>query len=205
VKIHLRKWYSLFCIFGGVLWGAKPVYDWLVLGRRINTGLTVYDWTDYLKFAFPLLCIGGILVLLSLYKKQIKVSAMILFLSLILHGLFHYAEIYLSHSEIPFGFLFLLTGSMTLLVGSIMLVFQLKKVTPIPKKIVQLSLGISVTTLLFCLLPFISTILNDAIETPIMVGLMMFIGLFWALIGGVLFQIVQSKDSNNQNQLERLQ
>jgi hypothetical protein len=199
VKIHLRKFFSLLCLFGGVLWGAKPVYDWLVLGRKINTGLTVFDWTDYIKFVFPLLCIGGILVLLSLYKKQVIVSALILLLSLILHVLFHFAEVFLIDSEIPFGVLFLLTGSITSLAGSTMLVFQLKKETTSPQKLTHLILGLSINMFLFCLLPFISNILNDSIETPIMVGLMMFNGLFWALIGGVLFQIVRTKNINTNH------
>jgi hypothetical protein len=193
---HVKKLYSLLCVIGGVLWGAKPVYDWLVLDRNINTGLTIFDWTDFIKFAFPLLCVGGVLGLLTLYKKHVKLSAIILFISLILNALFHFAEIYLTHSPIPFGLLFLLTGSITLLVGSTMLVFQLKKVPSIPYILSFLAVGLTVTTFLFCLLPFISNSLIDSLETPIMVGLMMFNGLFWALIGGVLFQIIRSKEMN---------
>jgi uncharacterized membrane protein (UPF0136 family) len=201
VGFQVKKLYSLLCLIGGVLWGAKPVYDSLVLDRKINSGLTVFDWTDFIKFAFPLLCIGGILALLSLYKKHVKVSAIILFISLILNALFHFAEIYLTHSQIPFGLLFLLTGSITLLVGSTLLVFQLRKEASIPYLLSYLALGLSVTTFLFCLLPFVSNILNDGIETPIMVGLMMFIGLFWAVIGGVLFHIVRAtKIITNHNQ-----
>lgn len=62
----MKKMLAWLCLIGGLLWGAKPVYDWVVLGRKINTGYKVFDWTDYIKFAFPLLCLGGILILLSL-------------------------------------------------------------------------------------------------------------------------------------------
>jgi hypothetical protein len=186
----MKKLFAWCCVFGGLLWGAKPVYDWLILGREINTGHTVFDWTDYIKFAFPLLCLGGIMILVSLYKKQVKVSAIILFISLILNGLFHFSEIYLTNLSIPFGLLFLLTGTITLLIGATGLVFQLKKITTIPRRLYNLALVLSVTTLFMCLLPFVSHLLNDTIETPIMVGIMMLIGFVWAAIGGVLLRTI---------------
>lgn len=193
----MKKWLSLLCLVGGLLWGAKPVYDWLVIGREINTGYTAFDWTDYIKFVFPLLCLGGVIVLLALYKKQVKVSAIILFISLVLHALFHFAEIYLTDSGIPFGVLFLLTGMITLLIGSTSLFLKLKKDKTIPKILYKLALSLSITTLLFCLLPlFVSQPLNDAIEAPIMVGLMMLIGLIWAAIGSALYQIISLGTSN---------
>lgn len=136
-----------------------------------------------------MLCLGGILILLSLYKKHIKVSAAILFISLILNALFHFSEIYLSNSNIPYGLLFLLSGTITLLIGSISLVLQLKKETTIPRILYRLALGLSITTFLMCLLPFVSQIINDTIETPIMVGLMMLIGFIWAAMGGSLLRM----------------
>jgi hypothetical protein len=188
----MNKLYAWLCVMGGLLWGAKPVYDWLVLGRVINTGYTAFNWTDNIKFAFPLLCLGGIRILISLYKKQVRGSAIILFISLILNGLFHFSEIYLTNLSIPFGLLFLLTGTFTLLLGSILLVFQLKKERNIPRVLYHLALGLSITTLSMCLLPFVSPILNDTIETPIMVSIMMLIGFIWAAIGGVLHRTLST-------------
>jgi hypothetical protein len=186
----LRILFSWVCLIGGLLWGAKPVYDWLVLEREINTGYIVFDWTDYIKFAFPLLCLAGVLVLISLYKKHLKGYAIILIISLILNGLFHFAEIYLTNSGLPFGLIFLLTGMITLLIGSTGLAFRLKKEPTLPPILCYLAFSLSFTTLLICLLPFVSNILHDAIETPVMVGLMFLIGMIWAAIGGALIRIV---------------
>jgi hypothetical protein len=201
----MKKLLSLMCVFGGLLWGTKPIYDWLVIGRRINMGYTASDWTDYIKFAFPLLCLGGVVVLRSFYKKQVKVSALILFISLLLQALFHFAEIYLTGSGIPFGILFLFTGMVTHIIGSTGLFFALKKDRTIPKILSKLAISLSITTLLFCLLPFVSHTLDDAVEAPIMVGLMLLMGLIWAAMGGVLYRFagLDTSNSNTTVQINR--
>jgi hypothetical protein len=196
VENNMNKLYAWLCLFGGLLWGAKPVYDWLVLGREINTGYIVFDWSDYIKFTFPLLCLGGILILVSLYKKLVKGSSIILFASLVLNSLFHFSEIYLINMSIPFGLLFLLTGTITLLIGSCSLFLQLRKVSNIPRVLYHLAFGLTVATFSMCLLPFVAHILNDTIETAIMVGMMMLIGFIWAAIGGVLHRILSIESVN---------
>jgi hypothetical protein len=186
----MKKLAAWSCLVGGLLWGMKPLYDWLVLDRRINTGYTTFNFTDYIKFIFPLLCLGGLFVLLSLYKKKVRNSVIILTLALVLNGLFHFFEIYYVNSGIPFGLLFLFSGILFLLIGAIFLVLQLKGIKSILRPLFWLSWALLLNTILFCLLPFVSGGLSEEILTPIMVGLMMLTGFIWAAIGGVLIKIV---------------
>jgi hypothetical protein len=198
----MKKLYAILCVIGGLLWGLKPGYDWLVIGREINTGYTPSDWTDYSKFLFPLLCVGGIMVLFNLYKKSIKASATILTISLILHTLFHFSEIYMLDSNIPFGLLFLFTGLITMVFGSIILCRQLKRIQTVPRSLAHSALLLMISTLLFCLLPFVSMGLDDSIEGPIMVFLMFLGGVSWSAIGASLLSIVNSKSSNVQSGMQ---
>jgi len=48
----MKKLYAVLCVIGGLLWGLKPGYDWLVNGREINTGYTPSDWI-IVNFCFP--------------------------------------------------------------------------------------------------------------------------------------------------------
>ncbi|MBY0098205.1 hypothetical protein [Mesobacillus maritimus] len=198
----MKKLYAILCVIGGLLWGLKPGYDWLVIGREINTGYTPSHWTDYCKFLFPLLCVGGIMVLFNLYKKSIKASATILTISLILHTLFHFSEIYMLDSNIPFGLLFLFTGLITMVFGSIILCRQLKRIQSVPRSLAYSALLLMISTLLFCLLPFVSMSLDDSSEGPIMVFLMFLGGVSWSAIGVSLLSIVNSKSSNVQSGMQ---
>jgi hypothetical protein len=197
----MKKIYAILCVFGGLFWGIKPGYDWLVIGREINTGYIPSDWTDYIKFIFPLLCIGGLMVLFSFYKKAFKASVTILTISLVLHTLFHFSEVYMLDSTIPFGFLFLFTGLFTTLIGSIILCRQLKRNQSIPRSLYHSAVFLMTSTLLFCLLPFVSMSLDDAIEGPIMVLLMFLGGVSWSAIGVSLLSILKSKSSSAQREM----
>lgn len=191
----MRSLSARLCIVGGLFWGLKPLYDWLLLDRRVNTGYLASDLTDYIKFLFPLLCLGGIFVLSSLYQKKVCLSTIILSISLLFNGLFHFFEVYITESSIPFGLLFMFTGTLFLFIGSISLVVQLKHIKSIPRPLFWLAQALFVITLLFCLFPFVSRSLPISLLTPIMVGLMMLVGLIWASIGGVLLKKIK-KDSS---------
>lgn len=157
---------------------------------------------DYSKFLFPLLCVGGVIALFALYKKSIKTSVTILTISLILHTLFHFSEIYMLDSNIPFGLLFLFTGLITMLIGSIILCLQLKRIPSVPSSLAHSALLLMISTLLFCLLPFVSMSLDDSIEGPIMVFLMFLGGVNWSAIGVSLLSIVNSKSSNVETETQ---
>ena len=182
----MRKLSAWLCIMGGLLWGLKPVYDWLILGRRINTGYNPSDITDYIKFIFPLLCLGGVFVLFSIYKKRVRNAAIILVVAILLNSLFHFFEIYYTDSSIPFGLLFMFSGIIFLLIGGIVLAFQLKGDKSTSRPLLFCAEALIVNTLLILILPFVSGSLPDVILTPIMVGLMMLVGFIWAAIGAVL-------------------
>lgn len=180
-------------MIGGVLWGLKPLYDWLVLGRRVNTGYMASDFTDYIKFLFPLLCLGGLYVLYSLYKEKVRKSAFILAAALLFNGLFHFFEIYFTDSEIPFGLVFMFSGTVLLLIGAGFLVIQLHGSKDIPRSLARVAEILFAVTVLFCLLPFVSGSLPEALLTPVMVALMLLVGFIWAAMGAVLVNIVKKE------------
>jgi hypothetical protein len=184
----LNKFLGWLCLVGGILWGMKPVYDWLILERKINTGYEPSDPTDFIKFIFPLLCMSGLFALLSFYKNKIKIAAVILGISLILNGLFHFYEVYFYGSDIPFGLLFMLTGLLTLLIGATILFLKARKDILIPRPLSMWAGLLALCTLFFCMIPFISAITPDSIETVIMVVDMMLIGFIWAGIGVFVIQ-----------------
>jgi len=190
-EIILRKLSAWLCIVGGLLWGLKPVYDWLILDRRINTGYSASDFTDYIKFIFPLLCLGGVFVLFSLYKKRVRNAAIILVVAILLNSLFHFFEIYFTDSSIPFGLLFMFSGVIFLLIGGIFLAIQLKGDKHIPRSLRWCAEALFVTNLLFLIFPFVSGMVPDVILTPIMVGLMVLVGFTWAAIGTALVKLVK--------------
>lgn len=177
------------CVVGGVLWGLKPLYDWIVLDRSVNTGYAASDFTDYVKFLFPLFCLGGLFVLFKLYKEWIKKSARILALALLFNSLFHFFEIYFTDSGIPFGLLFLFSGTLLLVVGARLLAIELRRRKEVPRLLPLLADGLFAVTLLFSLLPFVSGSLPEAALTPIMVALMLMIGFSWAGMGAVLVKM----------------
>lgn len=179
------------CVAGGFLWGIKPLYDWLVLGRMINTGYAPSDATDYLKFLFPLLCLGGIHILQSIYKRKVRRSAIILAAAIIFQSLFHFFEIYALDSAIPFGLLFMFSGTVLLLIGAFLLKRELQTTEAAPRPLVRLAQSLFIITLLFCALPFLCGFLSDAIETPILILLMMGVGLIFSAIGLVLLKVIQ--------------
>ncbi|MGI2328405.1 hypothetical protein [Planococcus sp. YIM B11945] len=182
-----------FCIVGGLLWGLKPLYDWLVLERTINRGYVASDMTDYIKFVFPLLCFGGLAVLYSLYKNTARKSVIILAAALLFNSLFHFFEIYSPGSGIPFGLLFMFSGTVFLLMGALVLVVELKRTKGVPRQLGRLAETLFAATLLFCIFPFVSGIFTDAAATPILVALMLAVGFIWSAIGFSLLKIVQKE------------
>ena len=197
--LHLKTIAAWFCIAGGFLWGMKPLYDWLVLDRTINTGYLASDVTDYVKFAFPLLCLGGIFVLFLLYRKVVAKSAVILAAAIISNGLFHFFEIYAPNSAVPFGLLFMFSGTALLLIGAFVLVRELKNRPEVPRTLFQSAQALFTATLLFCIFPFVSGLLSDAAATPVLVVLMMAVGWIWAGIGIVLLKEVRKESAGEKS------
>ena len=181
------------CVAGGILWGLKPLYDWLVIGRQLNTGYLASDWTDYIKFAFPLFCLGGIYVLYVLYGNKLRKALVILAMALIFNGLFHFFEIYYPNSGVPFGLLFLFSGTVLLVIGSLVLMRQLKANKEIPRSLFRLAFALFVVTLLFCVSPFLMGMFSEQVYTVLLISLMMGVGFVWAGIGGVLLWNISSK------------
>lgn len=179
------------CVVGGGLWGLKPLYDWIVLDRRVNTGYVASDFTDYVKFLFPLFCLGGLFVLYSLYKERVKKAAVILAAALLFNSLFHFFEIYFTDSGIPFGLLFLFSGTLLLLIGARVLAMQLRAIKSTSRLLPPLADALFVTTLLFCVLPFVSGSLPETALTLVMVALMLLIGFSWAGMGAVLVKMIK--------------
>lgn len=190
------------CIAGGILWGLKPLYDWLVIGRQMNMGYQASDWSDYIKFAFPFLCLGGVYVLYTLYGKKLQKSLAILALALICNGLFHFFEIYYPDSGIPFGLLFLFSGTVLLVIGALVMVLQLLKNKEIPRSLFRLASALFGVSLLFCVSPFLTGVFSEQVYTVLLISIMMAIGFVWAAIGGVVLRMIGRKELSKKKNIE---
>lgn len=193
------------CVAGGILWGLKPLYDWLVIGRQMNTGYLAGDWTDYVKFAFPFLCLGGVYVLYALYGNKLRKSLVVLALALICNGLFHFFEIYSPDSGIPFGLLFLFSGSVLLVIGALVLMCQLNANKEIRRSLFRLGAALFVVALLFCVSPFLMGMFSEQVYTVLVISLMMAVGFVLAAVGGVLLRVVGSNEVIKNTQVEKQQ
>lgn len=177
----MNKILALLCVIGGVLWGVKPIYDMLFNGRRMNTGYTPSDPTDYIKFIFPLLCLAGLVVMKSLYQKQVRNSVIILYVAVILTGLFHFFEIYFHDSDLPFGFIFLFFGTVGLIIGSLTMFIQLRKRAS--RFLVWSVFLIFLNNFLIIILSLLTEVLPTEFTDPVLASLMISIGFIWALVG----------------------
>lgn len=179
----MSKMLGWLCVIGGLLWGVKPIYDAIVNGRKVNTGYIPSDPTDYISFIFPLLCLGGLLVVHTRYKKEVRSSISILVAAVILSGLFHFSEIYFYGSGLPFGFIFLFTGTTCMIIGSIYLFFQLRKMKGKSSFLSWTAFVLFLDNLLLVILAFLTELLPEEITNPIMVILLVSIGFIWAAFG----------------------
>ncbi|HWL24507.1 MAG TPA: hypothetical protein VNR38_12305 [Ureibacillus sp.] len=179
----MQKVLGWFCVIGGLLWGIKPLYDALVNGRRLNQGYIPSDPTDYISFIFPLLCISGLLVIYKLYKSAVKGSVIILIVSIVLSAAFSFFEIYFYGSGLPFGLIFLFTGTISMTIGSLYLYLQLKKAMATRDILSLTSLVLFIDNLLIIVLGFLSEVLPKEINDPLMLILMIFVGFIWAVFG----------------------
>lgn len=179
----MKKTLGWFCIIGGFLWGVKPIYDSIFNGRRMNQGYIPSDPSDYISFIFPLLCIGGLLVVYSRYKKEVRNSVIILITAVILSGLFHFSEIYFYGSALPFGFIFMFTGILCMIIGSIYLFFQLKKVRGKTSLLSWTAIVLFLDNFLLIVLAFLTEVLPEQITNPIMAILMVSVGFIWSVFG----------------------
>lgn len=194
----MKKILGLFCVIGGFLWGLKPIYDAIFNGRRMNQGYIPSDLTDYISFIFPFLCIGGLMVVYSHYKKEVRNSVMILIAAVILSGLFHFSEVYFYGSDIPFGFIFMFTGTICMIIGSIYLFFQLKKVRGITSFLSWTAIALFLDNFLLIVLAFLTEVLPEQITNPIMAILMVSVGFIWSVLG--LDALMLEKQNTNKTQ-----
>jgi len=181
----MRKMTAWLGLIGGLLWAAKSAYDWLGLGRVINTGYPPSDPTDYVRFLTPLLCTGALYVLARRFRGLGK-APLVLSIGLLMTAGFHISETYFMDSNIPSGLVFLLAGNLLLLFGTLWLALRIKKEPSIPRPLLVLVIALFLTTCLFCLSPFMSGSVSNDIATAITVSLMILTGMIWAGIGGVL-------------------
>lgn len=176
---------------GGLLWGVKPIYDALYNGRTMNTAYTPSDPTDYLFFIFPLLCIGGLMVVYSMYQEKVRNSVMILIAAVILSGCFHFFEIYFYGSGVPFGFIFLFTGTICMIIGSIYLFLQLKKVDGARSLLSWISIALFIDNFLLIVTAFLTEVLPAEITNPIAIILLVSVGFIWATFGLATLRLVK--------------
>ncbi|MEH6946540.1 hypothetical protein V7068_05595 [Bacillus sp. JJ634] len=196
----MKKLLSWLCIIGGFFWAVKPIYDALFNGKRWGEGYEPQDPTDYISFIFPLLCIGGLIVVYSLYKKEVRNSIMILISSAVLSGLFSFSEIYLYGSDLPFGLIFMLTGTMCMMIGSIYLFIQLKKVRSSTLFLSSTAITLFLDNFLLVALGILSDVLvlPEEISTPILVILFVSIGLIWSVFGFAILRLAKLDTINIQ-------
>lgn len=181
----MRKVYALLGVIGGLLWAIKAGYDWLGLGRVINRGYLPSDPTDYIEFLFPILCTGSLIAMTSYFRARFSHSQSIAAVGLLLIGAFHFLETYTFGLGIPYGAIFLLGGSLFMLMGLYMLLIKLWKARTAPRLLTRLVAALFVATCFFCLSPFLTGALPSGTATAITVTLMSLIGLIWAGIGGL--------------------
>ncbi|WP_246943889.1 hypothetical protein [Bacillus pinisoli] len=149
MKLKILLWLSL---VGGLLWGLKPIYDLLILDRRIYTGYPPSDHTDYVKFLLPLLCIAGLLMLAYKFHRPLTFSLTILTLALVSSSIFYYMETYQQFSDIPYMILFSLPGMILFFTGAFSLMVQIRRVADAQKTLFYLAITLTVLTVLYCIL-----------------------------------------------------
>lgn len=187
MKIKLA-WLS---IIGGFLWSVKPIYDALYNGRTMNTAYTPSDPTDYLSFIFPLFCLGGLMVVYSAHQGKIRNSVRILIAAVILSGCFHFSEIYFYGSDVPFGFIFLFTSTICMIIGSIYLFLQLKKVDGTRRLLPWTALALFLDNFLLIVTAFLTGVLPAEITNPIAAILLISVGFIWAAFGLAALRLVK--------------
>jgi hypothetical protein len=186
----VKKTMAWVCVIGGLLWGLKPIYDAQVNGRKLNTGYIPSDPTDYIKFIFPLLCLGGLMKIYFVYKRNVRNSVMILLVAVILSGLFHFTEIYFYDSGLPFGFIFLFFSTISMIIGAMYLVLQLRRMKDSTTSLlVWCIFFLFLDNFLLVVLAFFTELLPVEMTNPIMAVLMVSIGFIWALIGMALLKV----------------
>ena len=171
------------CMAGGLLWAAKAAYDWLWLDRQINRGYPASDVTDYIDFLFPLCCIGVLYDISKRYGAAAGKAPAVASTGLALTGAFHFSETYFADEGIPFGILFLFTGLLLMLLGTLRLGVRLGSRAGGHRPLAWCLSSLSAAVCCFCLSPFAAASLTDEGATAITVGLAMAIGLLWTAVG----------------------
>ncbi|KAA9022039.1 hypothetical protein [Niallia endozanthoxylica] len=188
------------CVISGLLWGVKPIYDVLFNGRRVNQGYTPSGPTDYIFFLFPLLCIGGLVVIYSLYKREVRNSVVILSAAVILSALFHFFEIYFYGFNLPFGFIFLFTGTICMMIGSIYLFRQLRTIILTANVLSWTAIALFLDNLLLIVLTFLTEALPEKITNPILAILMVSIGFIWAMFGLAVLKLRETREPSETDE-----
>jgi|GEM_PF-2400393 len=171
---------------GGVLWALKILYDAMVLERQLHEAAPPSDLTDYTEFLIPLMCISSTVLIFQRYRSQAGIAPYLLALGLLLTSGFHAAEAFLTDSNIPFGLLFFLFGSILVLIGSILLLLRLRQSDEASSWLKRSVFALCVSMFIFCLTPFVAGWLTYEIEKVVTLTAMVLTGLSWGSIGGAL-------------------
>jgi len=94
-------------VAGGLLWAGKTLYDTLALGRGVDQGYAPTDPTDWIRFALPLLCIGGVLAAGFVRRRGWAACSIA---GLVLIASYFAAETFLFGRSAPYGLLLLFPG-----------------------------------------------------------------------------------------------
>lgn len=119
----------------------------------------------------------------SLYKKEVRNSVIILSVAVILNAFFHFFDIYFYDSDLPFGFIFLFVGIICMMIGSMYLFRQLRKVSLTTTFLSWIALALFLDNLLLIALAFLTEALPEKLTNPLLAILMVSIGLIWAVFG----------------------
>lgn len=123
------------------------------------------------------------MVVYSSHQGKVKNSVMILIAAVILSGCFHFFEIYYYGSDVPFGFIFLFTGTICMIIGSIYLFLQLKKVDGNRSILSWTALALFWDNFLLIVTAFLTEELPAEITNPIVAILLVSVGFIWAAFG----------------------
>lgn len=157
-------------------------FDWLVLKRVINRGYPPSHVTDYLDFLFPLLCIGAVWEIAQRYGAAVGKAPHALGIGLACTAAFQFSEAYLTHSGIPFGLVFFLTGHLLMLAGLLFVGRRIRNRGLLFWSL--LALFISIVSV--CASPFFTQSLPIELATAVTVSLMAAVGMLWAVVGAAL-------------------
>jgi len=196
----LKKLLGWSGVVGGLLWGLKPIYDMSIHNRRWGQGYEPTHFLDYIAFLFPLLCIGGLIVIYGFYKKAVRNSIIFLIVAVILNAGFTFSETYFYGSGLPFGLIFMLTGLLSTMIGTIYFVLQLKRASDSNLLLSGGAITLFLVNFLLVAFGFLSDVFPKDLVDFISETLFVSVGFIWSLFGASAL-ILTNKNASNRKYL----